>query len=101
MKFRYMRKDGTPIADVAFTWIPPKVDVINYTDNVLIKPFGVNDNPTIEDLEFFLESRCFPGTRANCKEILEQMGLDHYDIIEIIKHDGGNCNEDDFFITFL
>lgn len=101
MKFKYIKSNGELIAEVSFTWCPPKVEVINYTDDKFIRPFGSIKKPTIEDLEWFLEDRCFPRTRANCKELLESMGLDNYDPIEIIKRTGGNCNEDDFFIKFI
>lgn len=36
------------------------------------------------DFEYFLEDRCFPRTRYNLKELLEEMDLPMYDPLLII-----------------
>ena len=41
-----------------------KIRIVNRTDDIMKRAFGVNENPTWEDFEAFLEDRCFPRTRA-------------------------------------
>ena len=38
------------------------VRIRNYTNNIMMRAFGMNTEPTFEDYEEFLESRCFPRT---------------------------------------
>ena len=40
-----------------------KVRIINRTDDIMKRAFGVNENPTWEDFEAFLEERCFPDSQ--------------------------------------
>ena len=101
MKFRYIKSNGELIAEVSFTWCPPKVEVINYTDDKFIRPFGSIKNPTIEDLEWFLEDRCFPRTRDHLKIILKDLNLDFYEPIEIIKKTEGRLAEDDMYLKIV
>jgi putative transcriptional regulator len=88
------------MAEVWFNFLTKKVYVKNYTNNVLHRPFGVNEHPTFNDLEEFMESRCFPRSRGNCKELLGAIGLDYYDPFEIVKINGGNCQEDNLYIEY-
>ena len=37
----------------------------------------------------FLESRCFPRDRVDCKMILEKMGLDTYNVEKILRKNYG------------
>lgn len=75
-KIEYFWKDKlTSIIEVD----KDRVKVTNYTDDLILTAFGVNDNPTIEDLDEFLEDRCFPRSRINCREILKALNIDYYD----------------------
>jgi len=80
IRFKYMCKNDC-VADVEFD--SKKVKVINYTDDIINRPFGLNESPDLEDLEYFLESRCFPRSRANCKQLLRDLGLHCYDPLSI------------------
>ena len=51
----------------------------NYVDNPIMIPFGVSTEANLDDLEEFFEERCFPRERANCKELLRDLGLDCYE----------------------
>ena len=43
------------------------VRIKNYTDKLMFRAFGVNENPDYNDYKEFLESRCFPRTRDKMK----------------------------------
>ncbi len=98
-KFSAMWKDELT-AEVEFSYPENYVKVKNYSNDVIKIPFGVNNNPNIRDLEDFLEDRCFPRERHNCKEILRELGLMMYDPIEIIKITHGIILEDFMWIKF-
>lgn len=65
------------------------VSVENFTDHPVFRAFGINEHPSWEDYEEFLESRCFPRTRQNVKFYLKQLGLDWYDPLAICKKTNG------------
>lgn len=71
-----------------------KIKIINHTDNLLWRAFGCLEEPTWEDYEYFLESRCFPRTRDRQKYILRDLGLVYYDPLSIIKVTQGRMAED-------
>lgn len=71
-----------------------KIKIINHTDNLLWRAFGCIEEPTWEDYEYFLESRCFPKTRDRQKYILRDLGLVYYDPLSIIKVTEGRMAED-------
>ncbi len=76
------------------------ITIENYTDNLIFRAFGINEHPTWKDYEEFLESRCFPRDRANCKDILNALGLSNigYDPIEIIKKTNGRMADDTMYL---
>ena len=74
------------------------VKIENYTDDMVDRAFGVNENPTFKDYEEFLEERCFPRTRDKMKLILQDMGLDYYDPLLIIRKTQGRMAEDSMWI---
>ena len=37
-----------------------EIEIINYTDNVLFRAFGIIEKPNYDDYQEFLRSRCFP-----------------------------------------
>lgn len=71
-----------------------KVEVINTTDKIMLRAFGININPTWEDFMEFLEERCFPRTRDNLKLILRDLNLDFYDPLYIVEKTQGRMGED-------
>lgn len=73
----------------------------NQTDDVLSTAFGVNQTPTWEDLMTFLESRCIPRQRDGLQYYLAQLGLEHYDPLEIIRKTAGHMAEDACWIKIV
>lgn len=74
------------------------VEVENFTDEILDRAFGINENPTWKDFEIFLEDRCFPETRHYMKLQLQSMGLPCYDHLLIIRKTQGRVEEDDLWL---
>lgn len=77
-----------------------KVAVENYTDDIVMRPFGVVTEPTWDDLEYFLEYRCWERGRADIKEILKSIGVDSYDPLQIIEKTDGRMADDNMWIEF-
>ena len=75
-----------------------KISIKNYTNNLLYRAFGVNENPTYKDFEEFLKSRCFPETRDKLKIVLNDLDIPFYDPFLIIEKTEGRMAEDDFWI---
>ena len=75
-----------------------KLTVYNYTNSILKRAFGRNDQPTFEQYEEFLESRCFPKSRDKMKRILRELELPFYDPLMIIEKTQGRMAEDEFWI---
>lgn len=71
-----------------------KVAIRNTTDNILLRAFGINVNPTWDDFLEFIEERCFPRTRDNLKLILKDLELDFYDPFSIVEKTKGCMGED-------
>lgn len=100
MRMNYMYKEELcTTIDVDF--MHKKVYVENQTDNILHRAFGVVQDPDWERFEEFLESRCFPRSRANLKEILRDIGVDSYDPLQIIEKTGGRMAEDKQWIEII
>ena len=78
-----------------------KIYIENKTDDILHRAFGIVEHPDWKRFEEFLESRCFPRTRAHVKEILRSMGLDSYDPLQIIEKTGGRMAEDKQWIEII
>jgi len=71
-----------------------KLKVLNETDDLLHRAFGIKAAPDWEDFEAFLESRCFPRTREELDLILEDLELSDYDPFAIVEKTGGRMAED-------
>ncbi len=79
--------------------IEQRVKIKNYTNNLLYRAFGKNEQPSFSDYEEFLESRCFPGSRDKMKLMLKEYDIPFYDPLLIIEKTGGRMEEDDFHIV--
>ena len=77
-----------------------QIKIINRTNDIMKRAFGVNENPTWEDFESFLEERCFPNSRAMKKTILQRIGVDSYDPLQILELNRGRTAEDNQYINF-
>lgn len=75
-----------------------QVRIKNYTDKILFRAFGKAKEPSYEEYEEFLESRCFPKSRDKMKLILKDMNLPFYDPLLIIEKTEGRMAEDHFWI---
>ena len=49
-----------------------EIQIVNYTDNIMFKAFGVEEHPDYDMYLSFLESRCFPASRDKMKLILKE-----------------------------
>lgn len=74
------------------------VRIRNYIDDPLFRAFGINTEPTFEDYEDFLKSRCFPESRDKIKLELKSLGIPFYDPMLIIEKTEGRMAEDKFWI---
>lgn len=100
MRMKYMHRDTLcSIIDIDFKH--KKIYVTNKTDKILLRAFGVVTEPTWEDFMEFLESRCFPRTRAGMKDILRDLDLDSYDPLQIIEKTQGRMAEDHQWIQVI
>ena len=77
-----------------------QIKIINRTNDIMKRAFGVNEKPTWEDFESFLEERCFPNSRALKKTILRRIGMDSYDPLQILEMNKGRTAEDNQYINF-
>ena len=84
--FMYKQKICTEIY-VDFTH--KKINIVNRTNDIMKRAFGINENPTWQDFEDFLADRCFPKERAMCKTILGRIGIDSYDPFQIVEKTNG------------
>lgn len=78
-----------------------QVAIENTVSNIWRTAFGVNDTPTWKDLESFLESRCVPKSRDGIRYYLEELGLDSYDPLSIIRKTEGRMAEDHHWIRIV
>ncbi|MCR5370369.1 MAG: helix-turn-helix domain-containing protein [Clostridium sp.] len=74
------------------------VEIRNYTRDNIFRAFGANTEPTFEEYEEFLESRCFPRERDRMKIMLRELDLPFYDPFLIIRKTEGRMAEDEFWI---
>lgn len=81
-------------------FLAQKIMIQNRTDDMLDRAFGVIEQPTWQDFERFLISRCFPKSRGCAKAILQHLGLDDYDPLRIVEVTGGRTAEDNMYLTF-
>lgn len=77
-----------------------KIKIINRTNDIMKRAFGVNETPTWEDFENFISERCFPKSRALRKTVLDKIGVDSYDPMQIIELTKGRTAEDNQYINF-
>ena len=97
MRMIYMfRQHPCTVIDVDF--LHRKLYVQNKTNDVLHRAFGVIEEPTWDDFEYFLRDRCFPETRGNRKELLRELELTDYDPLQIIEKTQGRMADDDMWV---
>ncbi len=95
LNYMYLQHPCT-IIDVDF--LNEKIKIQNRTDDILHRAFGVIENPTWEQFNEFLKDRCFPETRGNLKTVLNDLGIDSYDPLQIIEKTKGKTADDNMWI---
>ena len=93
MRMDYMYKEDI-CSVILVNYREQKIAVINETDDLIHRAFGVRVRPGWKEFEEFLESRCFPRTRDRIRMVLEDIGLDFYDPLSIIEKTEGRMAED-------
>lgn len=81
-------------SDIFVDWDKKTVSINNHTDDIELLPFGVNTNPSYEDFVELLFDRCFPPNRDDAFLLLQDMGIDRYDPLQIIFKTKGFMWED-------
>ena len=97
IRLNYYNSDELCSAIVA-DYSTTELAVENYSDDIIHLAFGNNAAPSWSDYEAFLEERCVPRSRDGIKKYLEELGLDEYNPLEIIKKTGGRMAEDNQWI---
>ena len=100
MKMNYMFHNKL-CTEIEVDFQNKKVFIKNHTDDLIDRAFGVIENPTYTDFEYFLERRCIPRTRDNLKWYLREIGLDFYDPLSIVYKTQGRMAEDHYWIDIL
>lgn len=99
MRLTYMfRRQPCTVIDVNF--LDQKVMIQNKTDDILHRAFGIIEKPTWHDFEVFLQERCFPRTRGNCKELVQALNLMDYDPLQIVEKTKGRLADDEMWLNF-
>lgn len=99
MRIEY--KQGNRICTVIYVdFLEEQILIQNRTEDALNRAFGVIERPTWKDFEQFLISRCFPKSRGYAKAILQNLGVNGYDPLEIAEATGGRTAEDNMYLTF-
>ncbi len=95
--FMYKQKVCT---EIYVDYLRKKIKIVNRTDDVMKRAFGINQNPSWNDFEDFLEDRCFPKSRAMRKTVLDRIGIDSYDPFQILQKTNGRTADDNQYLKF-
>lgn len=101
MRFNYMSGDGQILTSVTINRLTKKVKVVNYTEEIVDRAFGVKENVTYQDVVDFFEKRTFPRNRSDLQDILDAMGLKKYDPYLMCRKLQGRRAQDQKWIDFL
>lgn len=100
MRMIYM-DDETECTVIDIDFKNQQIFIRNKTRDILHRAFGVVEEPSWEDFEYFLESRCFPMSRDQLKLVLRDVGVSSYDPLQIIEKTQGRMAEDHQWIRIL
>ena len=98
LDFEYYEEDRL-CTKVHVDYKTQKVDVVNYTDDIVSQAFG-RRNVTIDTIDEFFRERVFPETRVDKDKLLEAAGMTHFDAEAIARKTHGILMEDLFWIRF-
>ncbi len=96
---RYMNRNK-PCTDIVIDFGNSDLHIINYTAEITDRAFGCIEHPNWNQFTNFLESRCFPKTRAGLKYVLKELGLQYYDPWKIVQKTSGKLTDDHQWIDF-
>ena len=74
------------------------VRIRNYTNRIQYRAFGINGEPSFDEYQEFLESRCFPRSGDKMKIRLQEIDVPFYDPLLIIEKTQGRMAEDEFWL---
>lgn len=74
------------------------VRIRNYTNRIQYRAFGINTEPSFDEYQALLESRCFPRSGDKMKIRLQELGIPFYDPLLIIEKTQGRMAEDEFWM---
>lgn len=93
MRINYMH--GSALCTVIFAdFRNEQIRIHNYTDDFLLRAFGVVEHPGWEDFTWLLQERCLPAARAGLKQALRKMDVPFYDPLLIIEKTQGRMAGD-------
>lgn len=96
---RYMHKDKL-VTKIWYDESNRTVHIENFTDDLIICAFGINENPTYEDFEAFSEYRCMPKTRFDLKYVLNKLDIPFWEPWILIRYNHGLMYNDYNWIMF-
>lgn len=89
----YFNKDKV-ITAIDIDEIHEEIKIKNFTNDIFLRAFGIDEHPTWAKYQDFLKDRCIPKTRYGIKNYLRDMGVDVYDADEIIKKTHAKVTDD-------
>lgn len=99
MRIDFMYKQRV-CTEIYVDYMHEKIKIVNRTNDIMKRAFGVNESPTWQEYEDFLADRCLPKARAMRKTILSRIGIDSYDPIQIVEKTNGRTAEDNQYLKF-
>lgn len=99
LRITYMNKQK-PCTIIDVDFINERIAIKNRTDDILLRAFGVVEEPTWQQFQEFLADRCFPETRGNLKTILKELEIDSYDPLQIAEKTKGRTADDNLWLKF-
>lgn len=99
--FTFMNRDEIA-SIITIDWKNMKVfNVENFSEEPVFLPFSpFNSNPTMDDFDTFLESRCFDETNGQAKKLLNDLELDYFNPLSIVRKTYGRNFDDHQWIQF-
>lgn len=101
MIMNFRNGDGNLITEINVDYKTETVKIKNHTDDLLLRAFGINENPTFKDFEEFLEYRSIPQTRHRFKTEMRLRGIEDTSPLGIVRHYNGRMADDDCYIEFV
>lgn len=98
LKFGFYLRDCL-CSSVCVDYSKQEVVVVNYTDDIIDQAFG-RSKVTVESIDEFFRERCFPETRVNCRQLLDDLGLKVFDAESIVRKTHGLMMDDEYWVKF-